>query len=269
MLAHFQDRMSVFIILRYEENGTLLDRINLQLFPIDCAQGIATEIVLGLQALHRQNIVHGDLKPENILVDRNMRVHVADFGLALKVNPKYEFVDKWGTAEYQSPEQLHGKIAWDHRVDYFNVGVILLMMVTGNHPFGNEKREIQRNVVKLHYKMPQLPDDARSFIRHTLCFRDQRLNCISILKHPFVQTKIERVLCSYVPEGPLLLLNDVTERFYDKRNFFPSLPGVPFESEENVVASNVSSFDISLILNLVSILRLLFELKSLTLQISI
>lgn len=110
MLCTFQDRTSVFIILRYEENGTLLDRINQQRrIPIDCAQRITTEIVLGLQALHVQNIVHGDLKPENILLDINLRVHVADFGLAVRINPKRPFVKTWGTDAYQSPEQLDGK----------------------------------------------------------------------------------------------------------------------------------------------------------------
>lgn len=223
MFGNFQDSTRVFIILRYEENGTLLDRINQhRQISIDCAQGITTEIVLGLQALHVHNIIHGDLKPENILVDRNLRVHVADFGLVAKMNPKHQFVDKWGTADYQAPEQLVGKIGWDHRVDYFNVGVILLMMVTGEHPFGNDTRQIQQNVMKLNlnHKMPKLPTDARSFVQHTVCFQDERLNYISILKHQFIASKIERVLTTYIPEGPLFVMNEVAEPFYDKINFF-------------------------------------------------
>lgn len=137
MFCNFQDGMRTFLVLRYEKNGSLLDVMNrMGTLTIECAQSIVTEVVLGLQVLHVNNIIHADLKPENILLDANLRAHVADFGLSISVNPQYQLFGKWGTDAYQSPEQLDGKTFWDHRVDYFSLGVIFLTMTTGQHPFG-------------------------------------------------------------------------------------------------------------------------------------
>ena len=39
---------------------------------------------------------------------------------------------------------------WDHRVDYFNLGVIFLMMVTTEHPFGTDDTTIHDNIAELN-----------------------------------------------------------------------------------------------------------------------
>lgn len=126
--------------------------------------------------MHVHNIVHADLKLENILLDKNLRANVAYFGLAVSIKPNYHLIGKWGTEAYQTPEQLYGNVPWDHRADYFNVGVILLVMITGQHPFGTNDREIQQKVAKLDFAMPTFQcEDARSFIRKTVCLQDERI----------------------------------------------------------------------------------------------
>lgn len=212
-------------MLRFEKNGSLFDFIQRSgKIPLDYAQKTTTKIVLGLHLLHIHNIIHGDLKPENILLDTNLRAHVADFGLAVTIKPNTLLYCKWGSEAYQAPEQLskNSDVPWDHRIDIFNVGVILLqIMLTGRHPFGKEDCQIQANCRKIAFHMPPLNDpNAVSFIKKTLCQQDDRLNVISIQKHPFI---------------------DSIAPFYDGINFFPYVFGMPLEVEE-LVPLNVRYF---------------------------
>lgn len=240
--------MRTFLVLRYEKNGSLFDVMNrMGTLTIECAQGIVTEVVLGLQVLHVNNIIHADLKPENILLDANLRAHVADFGLSISVNPQYQLFGKWGTDAYQSPEQLDGKTFWDHRVDYFSLGVIFLTMTTGQHPFGNNDKDILKNVAKMEFKGKAFCSEyANSFVRHTVCRQENRFHYINILKHPFVYSVIQKVKDTYNTAEAVILSDDQKFKpFYDNVNFFEPIEGLPFGYEENEPPSNVSQSDIS------------------------
>lgn len=44
----------------------------------------ACEILLGIEALHKNNILYRDLKPENIVLDKDGHALITDFGLSKK-----------------------------------------------------------------------------------------------------------------------------------------------------------------------------------------
>ena len=46
------------------------------------ARFYVAEIILALESLHKQGLVHRDLKPQNILLDANGHIKLADFGLS-------------------------------------------------------------------------------------------------------------------------------------------------------------------------------------------
>ena len=102
------------------------------------------QVAEALEAAHHAGVIHRDLKLANIRVRADGTVKVLDFGIAKRVTTQSEIGDApthvtlgagtAGTPEYMAPELLRGGVA-DARSDIFGLGVVLFMLVTGQHPF--------------------------------------------------------------------------------------------------------------------------------------
>ncbi|WP_372796676.1 protein phosphatase 2C domain-containing protein [Pontiella sp.] len=101
---------------------------------------IAQQLVKGLRALHRKEVLHQDLKPDNIVIDSHHRVKIIDFG-SCRVAGFEEICGPierdliLGTVDYSAPEyQLRLPAgSWS---DLFSLGCILYFLLTGEHPYG-------------------------------------------------------------------------------------------------------------------------------------
>jgi len=98
-------------------------------------------------------IVHRDLKPENILCveDSIKKVKIADFGISAIIGDKSRNDDddedssndnktmktRVGTLSYTAPEILSHQ-AYDKRVDYWSLGVLMYILVCGYPPFDGD-----------------------------------------------------------------------------------------------------------------------------------
>ena len=85
-----------------------------------------SEVILAIESVHKHDYIHRDLKPDNILLDQAGNAHVADFGLALKVDFSNKQTEFTGTPSYMSPEQAGGiGNLVDQRSDIFSLGVFV------------------------------------------------------------------------------------------------------------------------------------------------
>ncbi|KAJ3204860.1 hypothetical protein HDU82_005556, partial [Entophlyctis luteolus] len=75
------------------------------------AKKIFAQIVLAVEYLQEQNLVHRDLKDENIVVDNNGTIKIIDFGSAAEIpqTKKDYFTSLAGTLNFASPEILRSK----------------------------------------------------------------------------------------------------------------------------------------------------------------
>jgi calcium-dependent protein kinase len=89
----------------------------------------------------RKNIYHRDLKPDNILLlDRNqLKVCIADLGLACRSTDARELLFKCGTPGYVAPELLKG-FAIGPKSDIFSLGCLFYNIVTGKMMFSGPDR---------------------------------------------------------------------------------------------------------------------------------
>lgn len=100
---------------------------------------IVKQIIQGLRAFHRQEMLHCDLKPENIMINKIGQIKLIDFGSARiagvseLVNP-IGAVGNQGTQGYTAPEViLNEKVS--QASDQFSLGVIVYEMLASCLPY--------------------------------------------------------------------------------------------------------------------------------------
>lgn len=98
----------------------------------------AKTVMIGLckavQTLHGMDIIHRDIKPENILISKDGTVKLIDLNASRKPSAcKKQDTVILGTIGYAPPEQ-YGVGQSDRRADIYAMGVLLNVMLTGEHP---------------------------------------------------------------------------------------------------------------------------------------
>jgi len=101
---------------------------------------IAEQIAKGLQALHRQEMIHQDLRPENIMIDRDGTVKIIDFGSTrvegiVDINIYLKETHILGTTQYAAPEYFVGELG-TAKSDMFSLGLIMYYMLSGKFAYG-------------------------------------------------------------------------------------------------------------------------------------
>lgn len=104
---------------------------------------IFRQVILGVEYLHYQKIIHGDLKPENLLLAEGDVIKVADLGVCNEFLGDDALIDQrtaTGTPAFRAPETLSGqKIYFDGKsADIWSLGITLFAFVFGDVPFKSQ-----------------------------------------------------------------------------------------------------------------------------------
>ena len=154
---------SYFYAMEFAEGETLerLIKRSGNLEPV-LALEITSQVVAGLAAIHKQQLIHRDIKPANIMVSFEEsgapKAKIIDLGLAKSLDETHlesaisasgAFA---GTPEFASPEQFLGA-GIDIRSDLYSLGITLWDMVTGHVPFRGTPAEV---MVQHRHKAPPI-----------------------------------------------------------------------------------------------------------------
>lgn len=184
----FEDDGAHYFILERADSGSLSTIISYSGLPELRCREVFKQLLLALEYLHRNNIVHHDIKPHNILLHKGDDIKLCDFGASRAFNKSetsLPFAGVFGTPGYIAPELLMGDATYGPAIDMFSAGVLLFEMVFGYAPFYPPS--------SCTYMPLEFPRDSTASpqVRHllsNLLHRDPglRLTASQALGHPWV-----------------------------------------------------------------------------------
>ena len=193
MNCAFQDYENLYLVMDLLTGGDLRYHLcKIRRFSEDETKFFIACLLLGLEYIHKNNIIHRDIKPENLVSDENGYIRITDFGVA-KIRKEDNSSETSGTPGYMAPEVL---MAQNHSfpVDFFAIGIMGYEFMIGQRPYlGKTRKEIKHLVLKKQAKIDEddIPDgwseESVDFINNCLKRKESRrlgyINGVSDLKN--------------------------------------------------------------------------------------
>ena len=214
----FEDNKNVYILMEYCGAGTLekylekrqkLDEFEIRYYMF--------QVLLVLQYLRRQKIVHRDLTLANIFLKDYKTTKIGDFGFAYKETENDEKAGViCGTRGYYAPESLTTK--YSYKTDIFSFGACIYYLF-GAKSLSTKSQEVfdpKGSEFQFEKKL-KISKEAKDLLEKIFTVDTKRIDLEEMYIHPFFNkgkglTKIE------FPEYPE---NDKDEK--EKKNFFDAI----------------------------------------------
>ncbi len=148
----------ITVLEEFVRGTTVSDLLCHGLYNEKGVKTVVKSVCDALTVLHNHGIVHRDIKPENIMITDCGTVKLMDFDAArLYKRGQSEDTKIIGTSGYAAPEQF-GLAQTDARADIFAVGVLMNVMLTGEHP---SKKMYDGKLAKVIEKCIQIDPQKR------------------------------------------------------------------------------------------------------------
>jgi len=195
----YEDLSSVHIVMDLCSGGELFDAIvEAGSYSEATAAEVFRKMVGMIQHCHDLGVMHRDLKPENFLLtckDPNVSdLKATDFGLSVFFHPEQRFSEMVGSPFYIAPEVLDRD--YTYHADYWSLGVILYILLSGLPPFWGESEEQIFDMIrrgKVNFKLdpwPTISDSAKDLVRQLLSSDPMtRPRAQQILDHPWLTSQ--------------------------------------------------------------------------------
>lgn len=132
-----EKRSKLYYIMSWHEGATLQQRLDSgHHFTVAGTAKIGMDMMRGLGALHRLNIVHRDIKPSNLHISLDQRLRILDLGVALSSGVgKIEAMQNPGTPSFMAHELFNDEPATPQS-DIYAAGITLYHLLTRKYPYG-------------------------------------------------------------------------------------------------------------------------------------
>ena len=156
-----------YLVLEHVE-GDHIDRYcDQHRLPVEARIRLFLDVLRAVAQAHANLIVHRDLKPSNVLVRNDGQAKLLDFGIAKLLEGEGQAEERpltveggrAMTPECAAPEQLRGE-AITTATDVYALGVLLYVLLTGQHPAGRGPHTFADLVKAIVDVEPMRPSDV-------------------------------------------------------------------------------------------------------------
>lgn len=186
------------LIMEYVEGQTLLEYANTH-YPLSNQdiRAILGQIIIAVEFLHFNNIIHRDLKCENVLIDKNKNIRLIDLNFSCPNGILHSTM--CGSPGYIAPEIIKNELYTDS-VDIWSMGILLYAITYGRLPY-------QNNNVYALFKLiisdePSFPHDS-----------DVDANLVDLIKKMLVKDPNRRITIQEIKNHPFFT-SGTTEKNY-------------------------------------------------------
>ena len=213
----FEDNKNVYILMEYCGAGTLekylekrqkLDEFEIRYYMF--------QVLLVLQYLRRQKIVHRDLTLANIFLKDYKTTKIGDFGFAYKETENDEKAGViCGTRGYYAPESLTTK--YSYKTDIFSFGACIYYLF-GAKSLSTKSQEVFDPKGEFQFeKKLKISKEAKDLLEKIFTVDTKRIDLEEMYIHPFFNKGKGLVKIDF-PEYPE---NDKDEK--EKKSFFDAI----------------------------------------------